>query len=42
MTAYLPKIYTVYNKREATPSTLEARKPLINKGFRASFALMAL
>lgn len=26
--AYLPKIYTVYNKREAIPVTLEARKPL--------------
>lgn len=38
--AYLPKIYTVYNKRKATPVTLEARKPLINKDFRASLTLM--
>ena len=42
MTAYLPKIFTTYNKREATPVTHEARKVLSHKAFRASFTLVAL
>lgn len=41
MTAYLPKIFTVYNNRGATPVTYEARKVLSHKAFRASFTLAA-
>lgn len=39
--AYLPKIFAVYNKREATPVTYEAQKVLFHKAFRASFTLVA-
>ena len=41
MPAYLPKIFAVYNKREATPVTYEARKACMHQAFRASFTLVA-
>ena len=41
MTAYLPKIFAVYNKREATQVTHEARKNCLHQAFRASFTLAA-
>ena len=42
MPAYLPETLTVYNNRDATPATYEARKALWNKAFRASFTLAEL
>ena len=41
MSAYLPKIFTTYNNRSATPAAHEARKVLSHKAFRASFTLSA-
>ena len=40
--AYLPKFFAVYNKREATQVTHEARKTCLHQAFRASFTLVAL
>ena len=42
MATYLPKIIAVYNKREATQVTHEARKACLHQAFRASFTLVAL
>ena len=33
MTAYLPKIFTTYNKREATPSYTQSPESLVPQGF---------
>lgn len=41
MTAYLPKIFTTYNNRGATPSYTQSPETLSYKAFRASLTLTA-